>query len=284
MHSMVIVRIMFCVSLLSIMSNGQTAEQTIVHSGKDVIIQQGDQVENAVSVGGDVIIKGEVLADAISIGGTISVDSSGSVGGNAISIGGEIRQIKNGSIRGELIVLSGSWVRPLIRIIAPISRTQLTRIVNFAAFFGFLALSLLVAAIFPHTVVSVADVIRQSLPKSLFWGLVAIIGFVPILAVLIGSFIGLGLVPIVVGVMLFGSQLGIVAMAQLIGKLILKKILKRDVSIIGASFLGILLLWVLTHLPLIGLILTILLAIIGLGAVLKLLIITRSLSKVIPGE
>jgi hypothetical protein len=74
-----------------------------VRMGQDVEVGEGEVVREAVSMGGNVIVRGEVEQDAVAIGGDVLVGSQGRVGGSAVSIGGELEIEPGGIVEGDRV-------------------------------------------------------------------------------------------------------------------------------------------------------------------------------------
>jgi len=75
--------------------------------GGKTVVEKGRTVEEAVSLGGDVIVYGTVEEDAVSFGGDTVVAGSGEVKGDAVSIGGKIKVRRGGRVRGDAVCLGG---------------------------------------------------------------------------------------------------------------------------------------------------------------------------------
>jgi hypothetical protein len=69
----------------------------------DVEIATGETVEEVVSVGGDVLVRGAVAGDAVSIFGDVRVTPSGRVDGDVVSVGGEV--MVDGAVDGDRVSL-----------------------------------------------------------------------------------------------------------------------------------------------------------------------------------
>jgi hypothetical protein len=72
--------------------------------GESLVIEKDQIVEgDAVSLGGDVTIYGQVLGDVVSVGGTVELGDSAFVGGDAVSVGGGVRKAATALVGGETV-------------------------------------------------------------------------------------------------------------------------------------------------------------------------------------
>jgi len=74
-------------------------------SYRSVTVREGQRVEEAVSMGSDVIVEGHVDGDAVSIGGSVHVGPTGRVGGDAVSLGGSVEVAEGGIVEGDRVSL-----------------------------------------------------------------------------------------------------------------------------------------------------------------------------------
>ncbi len=75
--------------------------------GSDVIVGPEERVDSAVSLGGDIVVRGRVDDDVVGIGGDVVVESGGQVRGDVVSLGGDIRIEEGGLVRGDAVGLGG---------------------------------------------------------------------------------------------------------------------------------------------------------------------------------
>ncbi len=75
--------------------------------GKEVIVEHGETVKNAISFGQNVRVYGTVKKDAVSFGGNVIVESGGKVKSDAVSIGGNVIVKNNGEIRKNAVSVGG---------------------------------------------------------------------------------------------------------------------------------------------------------------------------------
>jgi hypothetical protein len=73
--------------------------------GREVRVELGDDVPEAVSIGDDVRVAGRVRGDAVSLGGDVIVASTGQVEGDAVALGGRVVVEVGGSVAGDRVTL-----------------------------------------------------------------------------------------------------------------------------------------------------------------------------------
>ena len=79
----------------------------LVRIGGSVVVEEGEQVQDAVAVGGDVTVHGEVRGDAVAIGGDVIVKAGGQVGNDAVAVGGRLVMEPGAEIGGSEIEVAG---------------------------------------------------------------------------------------------------------------------------------------------------------------------------------
>jgi phage baseplate assembly protein gpV len=86
----------------------------VVRFGEKIKVAEGEKVRGSVvAFGGDVIVRGVVTEDAVSIGGDVIVTSSGDVDGSAVSVGGSVTREPGGRIGEDEVSLGPGWFPPI---------------------------------------------------------------------------------------------------------------------------------------------------------------------------
>ena len=76
---------------------------TIVEVGHDATVDPDDVVNNAVAVGGDVLIAGTLRGTAVAVGGNVVLLPTAVVLGNAVSIGGHVDREPGSAVQGDVV-------------------------------------------------------------------------------------------------------------------------------------------------------------------------------------
>lgn len=248
-----------------------------IRVGRTLRIDADEQAEDAISIGGDVVVDGEVTGRAISIGGEIRTDGDGVIVGDAIAVGGRIRSVE---VLGDKITIAGP-----VLFAEPEPSAEDEYIGTVYEGFDFEALrslyqhviwllvvssaSVLVSGLFPAHVRRVSEHVEahpiRTAAIGLFTG-----GFVVLFSAMFTTLtLGLGL-PI--SVLLLGALgvawlLGVVALSQAIGSRIDLGRTTRTQWV--AVLFGILTMGLLTFVPVLGTVVFLAASSIGVGAVMS---------------
>ena len=253
-----------------VIGKGQTEREAFCF-GADIIIS-GTVRKNAFSFGGDVIVErgGKIMGDAISFGGDVRVRDGGTVHNNAVSIGGKVKVDPGGVLKEKRNEKKGGFRPPFVRPpgFDHIGRFFARNILlgPFVGLFGamgaligavFLVLRLIVSfavaafitLLFPRSIDAMADYAHDGFPKALLIGLMFVV-VLPLLALaLVISLLGIPLVPLVLLFVFVAYLFGSVGLAQWVGKLIPES---EGRSQMVNVLLGVLVIGVVKHIPIVG--------------------------------
>jgi hypothetical protein len=81
-----------------------------VNFGGDIVVPAGQTVENAVSIGGNVRVYGEISEDAVAVGGKIIVEKGGIIRGDAVAVGNGIVIGDSATVKGDAVSIGGNFV------------------------------------------------------------------------------------------------------------------------------------------------------------------------------
>jgi cytoskeletal protein CcmA (bactofilin family) len=268
-------------------------------AGADVTIPPGQRTSDVTACGGNVTVLGYVTGDVSAYGGRVIVGGSGRVDGDIKSYGGAVEIA--GDVRGDVssygggITLDGtahvfgdvtSYGGPLTR--APGARVD-GDIGNQPAgsgghgfsffdpfsftfpFFPIILGSLLAAALahwVPQRTLRVGEVMFGALPRCLAIGALSwVLGL--ILAVILAlTIIGIPITLLIGLVLIAGLVMGNVAVGWLIGRALLHRLGSRDLSPVIEAVVGTIILVLLEAIPFFGVLLSVFIAVIGVGATL----------------
>ncbi len=144
----------------------------------------------------------------------------------------------------------------------------------FSALILILVLGYLFFRLAPQLSLSADEGLRLHYLSALVWGLIAHLAFFPFLILLAISIIGIPFIPFVILLAFLVGFAGLFAVARCIGSFVLRP--NNQSAILGPSLLGLLILFGLLFIPLIGKILVFLAHLAGIGAVLRSLTLIRS--------
>jgi cytoskeletal protein CcmA (bactofilin family) len=265
-----------------------------------VTIFLGQTVDHVTACGGAVVVLGHVTGDVTAYGGSVTVSSSGIVDGDITSYGGrvEVAGLVQGDVTsygggvtldgtshvqgdvqtysGSVTKLAGARTDGSINHNRPtsFSLTNLPFLNPFGFSFpgvGIIIWMLIAAALahwFPQRTLRVGEVMFGNLPRSLAIGALSwVLGL--ILAVILAlTIIGIPLTLAILLVLAAGGILGNVAIGWLIGRSVLQRLARRDYSPVLEAIVGVAILALLESLPFFGFLLSIFIALLGVGAML----------------
>lgn len=249
---------------------------------------------DALAVGGNVIVQGRVQGNAQAIGGGVIV--SGEVGGDVIAIGGDITVQPGGHVHGKLQAVGGHIIiepGAFAEQVAPVNANPLSNnhsATNTFHLFAPEASSFLLGLLFwvsaalgltafiPEAVGHVRYTIAHRFLLSGFSG--AILGAIGLLlaAALFLTCLGIP-VTVAIGVAMWLAWVtGTVAFGSWLGASLLRGLGIREPSLLLASLLGVILLSLLKALPVAGIVVSVTVGCVALGASIITLLSARRVS------
>jgi hypothetical protein len=271
----VVMRSIVLLSLLGLLLGPATAVATeggsTVRIGSDVTIEAGQKVRNVVVIGGQITISGGVDNDVVAVGGSVVLTKTAVVGGNILSLGGIIVSAKDSQIGGTMTEINSS---NLFEILTTTLSAEwegwswIFAIISLSFFLVILVLALLIVALLPKPVRTVAEAISENTFKVTLCGLLGLILIAPLALLLTISVVGIALIPLEVIIVVCSILLGFIAVGQLVGKKVLALFHRRNSSMLRETFWGLITLWLIGWIPYIGWMVKAVAIVIGLGAVL----------------
>ena len=271
--------------------------QDVVARGHSLEVKEGETVDSAVVYGGNLVVKGNVEDDAVVFGGNLEI--SGRVEGDARAFGGNVVLGPNAYVEGDVSSFGGSVTKEQGAKVegstesfggASIGRTVAGEIkegfreakqkdsddhedrggrlasflLKFAMLFGMGSLGQL---FFPSRMKALSAEIRNEPVKSGLMGLLGAVALVPVLVVLSVTIIGIPLALVLALVVPVLTVWGFAAVASELGaRLPLRPANKTQAMVLA---LGLLILLVLGHLPVLGNLVLALASLVALGAVMR---------------
>ena len=244
-------------------------ERSIVKIGGDVHVEKDERVEDAVAVGGSVYIDGIVDGDAVAIGGTVHLGEEAVVYGDAVTVGGKLDQTEGAKIYGTTVDVGSFDFDNIFKDMDFFDGHRgIPRGLKFIPFIGLLALVLLFSALLPKELGKVAEYVRNEPVIMFLWGFLGVILIIPLALMLAISIIGIPLIPIEMLAIFLATVIGFVAVAMMIGKKILRALNSESPSVILSAILGVIVIWLIGLIPILGPIVKTIVAITGFGAVI----------------
>jgi hypothetical protein len=189
--------------------------------GSDVTVDEGMEVQRAVSIGGDVRVFGRVVHDAVSVGGTVVLGPDSRVEGNVVSIGGTVEREPGSFVGGEVTIVDATGLKSWISGLPGqglAGAGELWKGMGWASSLAFFLMALIITAVMPGSIGSISWQMEFRTGRSVFWGLFGSVLIFPVVFMLFISIVGIILIPALIIVLSATLILGYVAVAQLMGK------------------------------------------------------------------
>lgn len=246
----------------------ERAENIICIAGDVTVL--GEVSESVIVVGGKVRISGEVRESVIAVGDDVILEAGAVIGQDVVSIGGEVRRdpaaVIGGEIRGEEYWsrIAEGWDefgRFGARFLA--GRSWFGFIVGLIAS---LVIGLILAHFLPRQIENQSKAIIRAPLQVIGWGVLAAIIFIP-LSILIGiTIIGIPLILLLVLSYIYAAFIGLLASGLLLGKNLAVVLRLGRPGMVGSLVIGIVVIALLRLIPILGEIITIVVAFLGFGA------------------
>ena len=253
--------------LLLSASSAFAKAQDIVKMNTDVEISQGTAANDVVVVGGNITVSGRVESNVVAVGGSVILKPKSYVDGQVVVVGGDLIKDPTATINGRITQIYMPNFIPSIATFLKGGWMVLWATVSILMLLGFLGLTILLVALIPEHMGTAVKALERSFVTMLFWGILWIILIVPIAVLLAISIVGIILIPLEILLMVLALIIGYIASAIFIGKNILLSFGKISPPFADA-ILGILILFLVGLVPVVGPIVKILFLVAGFGSVL----------------
>lgn len=261
---------------------------------KDIYVAKDEVQDNVVTFGGEVLVEGRVKESVIAFGGKITI--AGEVGklvlgfgtnillkpaavvkGDVASLGGTLEKEPGCRVDGDTIYFKTSedikeLLKEGLKGLLSISLFPIFLIFKLLSLSIWLLLGVLMAVLFPRQISSASNQIRKSFLSVFAIGFVAIIIFTGLAVfsallclILIGIPMLLALIFLAIVINIFAR----VTIFYFFGESLMAAFGKTKPSAIAVTLLGLVLVSLITFIPILGLLISFFLSIIGWGATLK---------------
>ena len=253
--------------LLVLSSSAFAKAQDIVKMNTDIEISRDMVVNDIVAVSGNITVFGKVESNVVAVGGSVILKPKSYVAGQVVVVGGDLIKDPTAIIAGRITQIYMPHFIPSIATFLKGGWMVLWATVSILMLLGFLGLTILLVALIPQHMATAVNALERSLVTMLFWGLLWIILIVPIAVLLAISIVGVILIPLEILLVVLALIIGYIASAIFIGKNILLSFTKSSPPFVDA-ILGILILFLVGLVPVVGPIVKVLFLVAGFGAVL----------------
>jgi len=246
-----------------------------VRIGGDVFIAAGTEVKDAVAVGGSVTVNGKVRDSAVAVGGSVILGPEAVIGKDAVSIGGAVQQAQGAVIHGDVVELNIPGVSSIIAFFLEDTSSGWFWTFKIISLLGFLALAVLLVALLPKPFDLITGNVQQNLGKVILWAVLGLVVLVPLAIFLAISVVGIPLIALEVFLAGIAFLVGYIAIAQLIGDKIAALMKRPALSVIWLTVMGLLALWLIGWVPILGSLVKAAVIVLGFGGVLATLFKSR---------
>ncbi len=260
---------------LAIFSLGSAEARNKVRIGGNVVVDEGTEVKDAVAVGGSVTVNGMVRDSVVAVGGSVILGRNAVVGKDVVSVGGAIKPAQGSKIHGDVVELNIPGVSAIIPFFFEDKSSNWFWIFKFATFIGFMALAVLMVAVLPKPFNLISNNVKQNLGKVMLWAVLGLVVLVPLAFFLVISVVGIPLIALEVFLVAIAFLVGYIAIAQLIGDKIAVLMKRPALSVLWATVMGLLALWIIGWVPFLGSVVKAVVIVLGFGAVLATLFTSR---------
>jgi hypothetical protein len=258
-----------------VVAEGEVQDNIVTFGG--VVHVRGRVKEGVIAFGGEVIISGEVEDIVLGFGSIITLEPTAHIRGDVVSIGGTLIKKPGATVEGDTVHFTTSEdINELfedgLKGFLSVSLIPLLLIIKLISVFLWFLLALLLAAFFPRQISYASAQIRKSFWPIFGTGLLSIIifsGLVIFSALLCFVLIG---IPILLSLIIIGFFIkifGRVVLFYFFGESLINAFGKNKVSPLLAVVLGLILVSLVSFIPVIGVLFTFFMSIVGWGVVIR---------------
>ena len=259
---------------------------------KDTLVPAGEVEDNVISFGGDIVVDGYVRENIIAFGGTITINgevgevvlgfgseirltSSATIQGDVVSVGGTLKKDPGCTISGDTILIEIESSHDLARIFSPggiRSFLPFLMVLKFITLLIWLLLAVVLVAVFPSHITRASHQVKTSFWSVFGTGLLGLIIFVGLS--IFSAFLSLIIIgiPILVSLIFIGiivKIFGRVVLFCFLGEALARAFGKKDPTLYLSAGLGFVLVGFLGFIPILGPLFSLVLNIVGWGAVIR---------------
>ncbi len=254
-------------SLVFLTAPAFARDADIVRFNRDIDIPKDMTASDVVAIGGNITVYGRISNNAVAVGGSIILKPGSRVGKEVVVVGGNLIKDPSAEIGGKVTqvympnfipsfttMLQGGWI-------------TLWATISVMVLLGFLGLAILLVALVPEHIGVAVNALEKSFFAMFLWGMLWVILIVPVAVLLAISIVGIILIPLEILLAGLAFIIGYVAAAIYIGKNVMLSFKKIPPPFIDA-ILGILILFLVGFVPVVGSVIKVVFLIAGFGAVL----------------
>lgn len=259
-------------AVLALLLATSAEAKNMIGAGRDLVVEEGQAVNNAAVIGGQITVNGLVEQNVLAIAGSVVLTNKAVVRGQVIVLGGIVARGSGSMVFGDITEVNAST---LTEAFQSAMRGELEgwslilNVISLCFFAIILIIALIMTLLLPRQMTLITRAMETNYFKSFFWGVLATLMTVPLFMLLAVSIIGIFLIPLAFTAMLLAVIVGFIASGAILGNAIISRIFRGyRKSLTKETLAGLCLLWLLGWLPLyIGMLIKAFAITIGLGGV-----------------
>lgn len=245
-------------------------DSSVVKLNEDINMGQGLVLKDLVAIKGNIKVKGDVSGDVVAVLGNVHLFPTARVAGDVVSIGGKVTNDSGAKIGGEIKEIAiGKKGEKMIEVYAPLIATIGIGgflVLKVLVLLGFIGISMIIISFMTKQIGVISSKIEKEWFKTLLWGILGYILICPLAILLAITIIGIPLILIELVLVSVAMVLGYVAATQLIGKKFTKTIRKPNQPMIIEIIWGLVILFLIDLIPVLGAIVKCLVLTLGFGS------------------
>lgn len=270
LHSFLI-RLSFLIPvlLLFLPTHALAAGERIFKIGEDVVIEETMHIKSLCVINGQATISGEVDGDVIAVNGSVVLTKKAVVTGNVLSIGGVVVTARGAQIGGSVTEMNSAHLSEMItRILSDEWEgwSWLAAIFSLTVFLCTFIIGSILMTLIPTPIVRIGEAIHIHFWKSLWTGILVLVLIVPLAVLLTISVVGIVLIPLEVILVICTALVGVIGVSYAIGDRGYRLLKKSSGRPLSKMVFGLIIIWIIGWIPVVGWMLKVLLMTIGMGS------------------
>jgi len=255
------------VASFAVMKGLSSELQSVVKMGENITIPKDGHYKSAVAIGGSVVVQGHVVESVVAVGGSVYLNDTAVVNGDVVAVGGKIIKSAGATATGDTVEVAMPAMTPMMAFFTSGGMLQGVIIFKLLSLIGFLALAIIMVAMFTPQLGKISSSVEKELAKNFLLGLLLAVLIVPIALLLMISVIGIVLIPVWIVLVAAAGFIGYFAGAHLLGKQALHAFKVFNKSMMVETLLGVIILALVGLTPIAGFLVKLIVICCGLGAV-----------------
>lgn len=281
----------FVALLLAAGVAGATQEQGSIEKVRgDIVVAKDETIKEASAVQGNITVYGHVTGDASAVMGNVEVKPGGSVDRDATAVMGNLTVRSGGRVGGDATAVMGSviqesggtiggsktgvgpmtpnWSRGWFDWMRGVDSLLVFSIVGAAILLAQVLVAVLIVALFPQRMSTIAECTLKRPGWSVLYGLVGLMAAVPIALILLVTCVGIPFIGVEAALLYIMWIVGAVGVKLAVGQKLGEAVNRPFRSLIWAVVVGSIVLGIVRYVPFVGGVIVSALLLFGFGAVI----------------